>query len=272
MNTRTISLAAFVAFTMSPCCRPKAAEKSVPVVETDSKGKKTTAQADLETSIAPSPNSSQTGADKISTGTESNRVSYEKLEKDLEDALAKIPPPRTMEEYDARRVRYREMLDHRRDLLFSIPVSPNAEKARNEAWNKLDLKRHSGYFDKEQRDYIESLMKNYYDAPQLEKLVMWELVRCRMDYWKSNNTGRGGLGEIGSSELLLRREMAMLLFAALEIDAKELFAAVELKRMLSDDASERKRASEADEKIEEIYTEQSKVAEEILEKHWKLPP
>jgi hypothetical protein len=195
-------------------------------------------------------------------------ASYQMLEKDLVSALALIPPPRTEEEYAASRIPMKNMLERRGELLFSISISPKAQRERAEAWSKLEQ---SAYASNELYQYAKNLLNSYSEAPQIEKLVMWELLRCRMDYWKTQPGGGVGFGGTGTSEILLKIEMARLLFSALELDAKALFEAIEVKRGFVDSASESE-ANRSEEEIKRLYTEQSKVAEKILERHWKLPP
>ena len=57
----------------------------------------------------------------------------------------------------------------------------------------------------------------------------------------------------------------------LEIEKQELFDAVDLKIRAASSEAETK-ASRAEEEIERIHIEQSKVAEKILEENWNLSP
>ncbi|MEO6476748.1 hypothetical protein [Luteolibacter sp.] len=270
MNTRIISFIPLLVLAFSPCCRPKAVEKASPSAKQGNYSEKNTAQLDSESSVSASrspthfpPEKSQ----KDTSGAESDQLSYVNLKNNLDAFLAKIPPPRTTEEYEAALVPYRNMLDHRRDLLFSIPVSPKAEKDRKDAWDALEFKKTLAIFSYDQNDYAKKLLNYYSTAPEIEKLVMWEVVRTRMEYGNATN-GRRGLS--GNDEILLRREMAKLLFSALGLEKQELFDAVNLKTRSASNEAEMK-GSAAEEEIERLHIEQSKVAEKILEEHWKLP-
>lgn len=199
----------------------------------------------------------------------SNGQSYAKLRKELSESLSRLPIPRSKEDYDERRQITLKMLSHRRDLLFSIPISPKAENDRNEAWKVLEVgtgHELGGYFNSEQDQYAKNLLKSYSSAPQVEKLVIWDVIRTRMEYLTQNHV-------VGTSvsDQVLKNEMAKLLFSALGIDEKELLDAASMQQRKMSDAAWSK-GIEAAEKIVEFYNEQSKVAEKILEKNWKLPP
>jgi hypothetical protein len=71
-----------------------------------------------------------------------------------------------------------------------------------------------------------------------------------------------------TSNILLRLEMARLLFSALGVDKSELFEAIEPKvRVMSREAG--LRGARAEEDIERLHLELEKEAEKILEEHWK---
>jgi hypothetical protein len=173
------------------------------------------------------------------------------------------PPVAEVEE--AFREGLRKVLERRKELLLSVPVSPKAEKHRNEAWKELEFKEGMGIFVLEQYHYAEALLKSYATAPRIEQLVIWDLIRLRMKY-KVIPGGRVGLS--GTPDILLRREMARLLFAALGVDKSELFDASELKAMAASSEAT-SRGSRAEGEIERLHLELEKEAEKILEEHWK---
>lgn len=130
---------------------------------------------------------------------------------------------------------------------------------------ELGWEKRSGFFDTARNDYSENLLNRYLKAPQLDQLVIWETVRTRLD---SMSTGRKRGDATG--EILLRIELARLLFSALGTERDELFDAVHLKTRSASGEAETV-ASKAEEEIERINVELSKAAEKILEQLWRLP-
>ncbi len=196
--------------------------------------------------------------------------SYNSWDKEFIEAMNRLPISRTTEDREVRRKTVLRFLDARKDLLFSIPLSKQAEKDRKGAWDFLEIgKNGSGgvFYVDEQNEYAENLLKSYADAPQIEKIVMWEVIRSRMEYPK---TLRGGGGD-ATGEVLLKFKMAKLLFSALGIEKQELFDTIDIKTRLASVEAERK-ANVAEDEIQKLYVEQSKVAEQILEKHWQASP
>jgi hypothetical protein len=264
MNTQTISRVAVIILSVSPCCRPRPEGKPGQSVEIGSQDEKNTRRSATGFAADSGANARLGHSD---TSPDQGH-SYGDLEKELMEIQRRAGWPRNEEQELSYRESLRKALDHRKKLLFSISISPQAEKDRNDAWDVLEFRKSLSIFTDEQNVYAKKLLNAYSSAPTIEKLVIWELVRSRMKY---SILPGGGRGLSGSDEILLRIEMAKLLFSALGIDKKELFDAVGLKTRAASSEAETK-ASRAEEEIEKLHIEQSKVAEKILEQHWKLTP
>jgi hypothetical protein len=252
MKTRFASGFVFVVLMVASACKPGSTGESG-LMDTDNPSPPET--------LAPIDSDTSAGMD--STG--SDPPTFEKLQQDMMDALALIPPPRNRVEAAAIDAVYLDMLERRRELLFSIPISPEAEVDRNDAWERLE---HSDYDGRGRNLYAEQLLNEYSNASQIEKLVMWDLLRCRMSYWRIKE---GELRGSGNNVRILELQMAKFLLPALGSDKHEMFDAMEPKiRIASDEAA--RRGSQAEEEVERTYIEQSKEAEKILEAHWSLVP
>ncbi len=267
MNIPSIVFPALVALAVLPGCRQKNVGDSTGETNQNSQPKDTTTnpssklpgQAQI-TELSRKTESSSEQKDKPETGPHS----YVNFERELKESLTRIPPPKSIEDYAAIEMAFQKVFVRRRDLLFSIPISHEVEKDRSDAWSALGSgeKPANNFLTGEQNKYAVELLNRYMGASQLEKLVIWETVRTRI-------TGQKRGSETG--EILLRIEMAKLLFSALGIKEQELFDAVNLKTRSANSEAESK-ASSAEEEIGRITEEQSKVAEKILEKHWKPIP
>lgn len=197
---------------------------------------------------------------------DSNRPTYENQRKKFSAKLAKIPPARSMEEYKAFLEKIKEMLDSGKDLLFSVPLDPLAQKDRDEAWEVLRPLSRDGFFSEEQNQYAKNLMPKYSSASQIQKLVIWEVVRSRIDYSMTKGTQAGS----ATGEILLKLEMAKLMLSALGEDNFELFHTASFEQMkTSDEAWSVGKIAEKE--IQRIYNERTKEAEKILEQNWSLP-
>ncbi|RYZ92170.1 MAG: hypothetical protein EOP06_05060 [Proteobacteria bacterium] len=178
----------------------------------------------------------------------------------MADALALLPPPKNKEEDHVIDALFLKTLERKKDLLFSIPVTPQARKDFEEAWKALGT---TSFFDNKQNRYVKDLIIRYSEAPQLERLVIWRLIGLRMEAGLKRGSG--------AAEAALKIEMAKFLFSALGVDRHELFEAVSLKtRSLSEEAG--RDGNQAEEEILRIYSEQSENAETILENHFKQSP
>lgn len=267
MKTPAISLTAIIIFSALLACRPKPSEEPTTGVNQNLPNEDNSVQLNSEfpqKAGSDHPPSRTNQSPDLANVLESRRPSYVNLEKDLKDSLARIPPPKSIEEYAAIESAYHKMFVRRKDLLFSIPISSQAEKDRNEVWAALGFGENpaKGFLDGERNKYAKELLNRYLNASQLEKLVIWETVRTRITGAKRGDA---------SGEIFLRIELAKLLFSALGIEKQELFDAVDLKTRAASREAESK-ASLAEEEIERIHIEQSKVAEKILEQHWKPAP
>ncbi|RYD39617.1 MAG: hypothetical protein EOP85_15640 [Verrucomicrobiaceae bacterium] len=190
----------------------------------------------------------------------SHSPSFEGLDKEMMDALAAIPPPSNRDGYDAIQAVRLRTLERKKDLLFSVPVDPPVKMDLEEAWEALET---SSFFNNEQSRYVTDLMQKYSEAPQLEKLVIWRLIKLRMDAGLKRGSA--------TAEEITKMEMAEFLFSALGIDRHELFEAIHVKtRSLSEEAG--RKGDEAEEEIIRIYKEQSAKADKILESHVRQSP
>lgn len=189
-----------------------------------------------------------------------NAPSFKKLDKELMDSLALIPPPKNREEYNAINVIFLKTLERKKQLLLSIPVTPQALKDYEQAWKTLEI---TSFFDTQQDHYVRDLILKYSDAPQLERLVFWRLIRLRMESGIKRGSATG--------EELLKVELARFLLTALGIDKHDQF---EEMRLVTRSASEEagRKGNQAEEEIARIYSEQSEKAETILENHFKQSP
>lgn len=264
MNINVILLVGVSALAVFPCCRPKPSEKISPAPNTSSEHEKIAGQVD--TAITKDSNSIAALAN--SESARNQKYSYGNLDKELMTIQKKAGWPRNEQQELSYRESLRRLLERRKSLLFSVQIGTHAEMERNAAWKFLEFRHNLAIFTDDQNDYAKKLLSGFYSAPAIEKLVIWELVRIRMDYSMAPG---GGRGLSGTGEILLRREMAKLLFSALGIEKQELFDAVDLKIRAASSEAETK-ASRAEEEIERIHIEQSKVAEKILEENWNLSP
>lgn len=192
--------------------------------------------------------------------SDSESLSFRKLDDELMDTLALIQPPRNSEEYAVIRDLCLKTLERKKELLFSIPVNPQAKKDFGDAWTTLET---TSYFNNTQDQYVRDLFLRYSGAPQLERLVVWKLIRLRMEAGMKRGSG--------TAEKFLKVEMTKFLFSALGIDKHELFEAMRLvTRSLSEEAE--RKGNQAEEEVTRIYSEQSEKAETILENHFKQSP
>jgi hypothetical protein len=266
MNNKTITLMLISMIFFMPSCRQKQSDKKdreSATVKNDSLPNPIDSEPRKSGRLLQPPESLDG-----SKGLNSERPTYAGLDKDFIEANRRLHWPRTSEDEIEERQMILKMEDLRRSLLFSIPINSDAEMDRNEAWNTLELheSERGGFLDTSRNEYAKKLLNRYSSAPQIEKLVIWETVRTRLDPKLT-----GGKRGDATGEILLRVEMARLLFSALGIDKKELFDAIDLKTRAASSEAETK-ASRAEEEIEKLHIEQSKVAEKILEQHWKLTP
>ncbi len=194
---------------------------------------------------------------------DSDSPSFKKLDKELMDALALISPPKNREEDNVISALSLKTLERKKELLFSIPITPQVQRDCEETWKTLEISNASGFFNDNQNRHVRALIFKYSQAPQLERLVVWRLVRLRME----SKEKRGS----GTTEDILNVDIAKFLLSALGIDKHELFEATNLKtRSLSEEAG--KKGNQAEEEIIRIYSEQSEKAETILENHFKQSP
>lgn len=183
--------------------------------------------------------------------------SFDKLDKEMMDALALIPAPKNREEDAVINDLFHKTLERKKELLFSIPVNPQAKKDFGDAWKTLET---TSFFDNKQDLYVRDLILRYSEAPQLERLVIWRLIRLRIEAGLKRGSA--------TAEEALKIEMAKFLLSALGIDKHELFEAMHLKtRSLSEEAG--RKGNQAEEEVVRIYSEQSKKAETILENYLK---
>ena len=202
---------------------------------------------------------------RVSTLEQTNIIgmkspSFRKLDQELIESLALISPPKNKEEDDVINALCSKTLERKKDLLFSIPITPQAQRDCEEAWKALESE---SLFDSHQDQYVRNLILEYSNAPQLERLVFWRLIRLRMEF-----VGPRGSG---ITEEILQVELAKFLLSALGIDKHELFEAMHLKtRSLSEEAG--RKGNQAEEEVFKIYSEQSEKAEKILENHFKQSP
>ena len=186
--------------------------------------------------------------------------SFKEIDQQLKELLVLIPPPKNGEEDEAINALCRKMLELKKDLLLSIPTTPQAKRDCEEAWDTLE---NPSFFNTVQDRYVRELFSKYSDSSQLEKLVIWRLTTLRMD--SGLKRGSGALEEV------LKIEITKFLLSALGIDKHELFEAMHLKtRSLSEEAG--RKGNQAEEEVFKIYSEQSERAETILENHFKRSP
>lgn len=186
--------------------------------------------------------------------------SFRKLDQELIEALALIPPPKNREEDDVINALCSNTLERKKDLLLSIITAPQTHRDCEEAWNFLLT---PSFFNDSQDKYVRKLFSKYSDGSQLEKLVIWRLTTLRMDAGLKRGSG--------ASEDVFKVEIAKFLLSALGIDKHELFEAMHLKtRSLSEEAG--RKGNQAEEEVFKIYSEQSERAETILENHFKPSP
>lgn len=264
MNHKTILLIWIPVICFIPSCR---SEKKSGV--SDSKNERGPAIVEKAASSDPIDSKPQT-SDSLAELKALNlrNPTYASLAKEFEASRPVISWPATKEQEEESRQFKLRKLDRRKELLFSIPVSDRAAKDRIEAWNRLEIEpdKRGGFFDPARNEYSKSILNKYLDAPQIDKLVIWETIRTRLDPLSSGARIGNAIGEIH-----LRFELARLLFSALGIEKPELFDAVDLKTSaMSDDAG--RAAGRAEEEIEKLNMELSKKAEKILEQHWKRYP
>jgi hypothetical protein len=211
---------------------------------------------------------------KSAERTDSNSVS--------DDSPSNIPTPRSADREiktvsdngsgskagsDVRESRF-NLIEAERVKLFSIEISAEASKDREAAWNflELDSNRNRNSFHGDQFRFAGEMLEKYMEAPQLEKLVMWKVVELRIESFSENL-----LGGAGANLEIVKIQKAKLLLSAFGLDDRNLFHAADYKVRYSGGNSA-KEGNEADEKIDAMYATQSKVADQILEKHWKISP
>lgn len=244
-------------------CRPKSAESTVAEKDHNS--------ASVENKMLPEANSSGVAEIPLSTVPkkevaregvvmDSDRPSFEKLDKELTAILAAIPPPKNVKEYLDVEPLYRKKLERKKDLLLSVPISPQAQSDCLEAWKILES---SLGFEPNQFQYARELMLKYSEAPQLERLVIWRLIKLRLDSARKRGSA--------VSEMLFEQELAKFLLPAFGIDKRELFEAMKpTTRVVNEETG--RAGYKAEEKIEKIYRIQSDKAEAILEEHFNQSP
>lgn len=91
--------------------------------------------------------------------------------------------PKSPERIDIERmvanIRNQKLLTLKAEL-FSIPLSEEAERDRDEAWRKLDVPNYpEEYLTSSQYKYACELLDKYSTARPLDKLVFWWLVRIQ---------------------------------------------------------------------------------------------
>ncbi len=238
-------------------CKPKTIEKSGLEVDTNAAPADKRVMSESKASeTAKTPEHVVNTAERLNA-IDSDSPSFRKLDKDLIDTLALIPPPKNREDYNVILDLETKTLQRKKELLFSIPISPQAQRDCAEAWKVLESE---SLFDSHQDRYVRDLILKYSNAPQLERLVIWRLIRLQMEF----------IGPRGSgiTEEILKVELAKFLLSALGIDKHELFDAMHLKtRSLTPEAG--RKGDQAEEEILRIYSEQSEKAEKILEIHFK---
>lgn len=191
---------------------------------------------------------------------EPHSPSFKKLDKEMMDALALIQTPKNREEADVISAIFLKTLERKKELLFSIPVTLQAQRDCEDAWKTLET---TSFFNNKQEQYVKDLILKYSESPQLERLVIWKLIRLRME----SGLKRGS----GAAEEALKVDIAKFLLSSLGIDKHELFEAMHLgTRSLSEEAE--RMGNQAEEEIVRIYNEQSEKAETILENHFKQSP
>ena len=188
---------------------------------------------------------------------------FEKLDHELFDALALLPQPKKSEDYNVHLSLRRKTLERKKDLLLSVPISPQTHKACEEAWETLMILNASGFFNDSQEQFVRDLIFRHSGAPQLDRLVIWRLIKLRME-----SVGKRGSGV---SEDILKEELAKFLLVAFGIDKSGLFEAMKpATRVVNEETG--RAGYQAEEEILRIYSEQSKKAEKILKDHFKQTP
>lgn len=163
--------------------------------------------------------------------------SFRKLDQELIESLALISPPKNKEKDDVINALCSKTLERKKDLLFSIPITPQAQRDCEEARKALESE---SLFDIHQDQYVRNLNLEYSNAPQLERLVFWRLIRLRMEF-----VGPRGSG---ITEEILQVELAKFLLSALGIDKHKLLEAMHLKtRSLSEEAG--RKGNQAEEEV-----------------------
>lgn len=260
MKTRNIILIAFLFMIAAFSCKPKSIERSG--VEEDANSAPADNRVRSESKVSEAAKVTTNPEHMADTAKRVNAVdsgppSLKKLDKELMDALALIPPPKNKKENDAISALFRKTLEGKKELLFSIPITPQAQRDCDEAWKTLET---NSFFDNNQDKYVRKLLMQYSGAPQLERLVVWRLIELRME----SGLKRGSAVD----EVVLKVEMAKFLLSALGVDKHELFEAMSLKSRTGSEEAGRI-GNQAEEEIERIYIEQSEKAESILENHFK---
>lgn len=99
--------------------------------------------------------------------------------------------------------------------LFSIPLSPSADKDRSEAWTRLEIPDTDLRWKPEQFLFAEELLKRYENGTQIEKLVFWQLVGSRKFSHRSGGIERN-LGDQRPS--LINERLDRILYSALGVN------------------------------------------------------
>jgi hypothetical protein len=274
MNSKHIIIFTITIFINILCCRPKPQIKVDPQAVHNNKLENNILGLDAETQIkVEAMHNLRHGqhSTKIIKSEKLSRPTYTNLKKAFEIEYEKLLyNTRSGQVNIEMNMLIQKQFERRKELLFSIQVGSATEKDRNEAWITLEIDKNGvyrgGFFDNDQATFARILMENHMDSTQIEKLVIWETVRTRMDF----SPGNGKRGD-GSIEETLKIDMAKLLLSALGINKQELFRAASYKiRSASDEAGTNGHLAE--EEIRRLQIEQTPVAEQILERYWKPDP
>lgn len=103
--------------------------------------------------------------------------------------------------------------------LFSVPLSPSADKDRSEAWKRLEIPDSDLRWKPDQFLFAEELLKRYESGTQIEKLVFWQLVCSRRFSYRSGGIERN-LGDQRPS--LLNEQLDRILYSALGVNPTDL--------------------------------------------------
>ncbi len=103
--------------------------------------------------------------------------------------------------------------------LFSVPLSPTADKDRSEAWKRLEISDSDLRWKPDQFLFAEELLKRYESGTQVEKLVFWQLVSSRRFSYRSGGIARN-LGDQRPS--LINEHLDRILYSALGVNPNDI--------------------------------------------------